>query len=114
MDFSFDGGVTWQDVKFFRGAEPKYFNRGNEEATISFSVRRVHVNQSECIMFCLEHMTSTPKKGLITFSADRANPKKFELYAKGKVATVGSAFKGKESRMRYTLKVGQISRTKPK
>src|SRR5690349_14665148 len=104
MDFTFDGGVTWQDVKFFRGTQPTYYNRGNEEATVTFTVRRVHADKSTCIMFCLEHMTSTPKQGTIIFSADKANPKKFELYAKGKVATVGTAFKGVESRVRYTLK----------
>lgn len=113
-DFNFEGGVTFQDVAYFRGAEPKYFNRGNESATISFTVRRVHIDEVVCQMFVLEHMTQAVKTGVVTFTVAKASgAKKAELYANGKLTTVGTSFKGVESRVRYSLKVGKITREKP-
>jgi hypothetical protein len=111
-DFRFENGSVIQDVEFFRGSEPSFFDRGNQRGTVTFTVRRLHNDTTDAQLFCLDHGGSATKVGLVTFTATGGG-RDGVRYANGALQPMGASFMGLQSTIQYRLSIGKILTKKP-
>jgi len=75
-----------QLAELFRGAEVETFDRGNRETTATFEVSRTFPTQEAADVYVLQHESTLPSSGIVTFTAFQPNGQKVVRFlADGKV-----------------------------
>lgn len=105
-----------QRTDFFRGSEPKWFNRDNYSASISFSTTRLFESIPAAEMFFLEHgdnegtKTATQLTGIVEFTSFDGSASATR-YARGRLTISMPAPVGVSIKASYRLEYGRLSLT---
>jgi hypothetical protein len=104
-----------QTAMIFRAEEVETFDRGNRETEVTFQVSRTFANQEAADVFILQHETTLPSVGIVTFTAFLPNGQKVVRYlAGGKVRSHELVEQiGVTTRHQYSITGGTIQTTIP-
>jgi hypothetical protein len=104
-----------QIAQIFRAEEIETFDRGNRETLVTFEVSRTFANQEAADVFILQHETTLPSLGIVTFTAFLPNGQKVVRYlAGGKVHSHELVEQiGVTTRHQYIIIGGTIQSTVP-
>jgi hypothetical protein len=104
-----------QTALIFRAEEVETFDRGNRETEVTFEVSRTFLNQEAADVFILQHETTLPSVGIVTFTAFLPNGQKVARYlAGGKVRSHELVEQiGVTTRHQYSIVGGTIQATIP-
>jgi hypothetical protein len=104
-----------QTAEIFRAEEIETFDRGNRETEVTFEVSRTFANQEAADVFILQHETTLPSVGIVTFSAFLPNGQKVVRYLAGGKVRLHALVEqiGVTTRHQYTIIGGNIQSTVP-
>lgn len=70
QDKNTSGQQAFERAEFVRAGIPKFFDRGNEDITLTFSTARQHGSFNEAEVFILEHIADLPRQALVVITAN--------------------------------------------
>lgn len=109
QEVSVNGQTVFEAVDIVRAAAKRFFSRGNDSVTLSFSVRREFTTHAECQTYLLTHFSLLPKFGLCRIVCGAPGEEvPIEVLMPNAVlsASPSGSFGGVEARVQYTVQAG--------
>jgi len=104
-----------QIADIFRAEEVETFDRGNRETEVTFEISRTFPDQEAADVFILQHETTLPSVGIVTFTAFLPNGQMVVRYLAGGKVRLHELVEqiGVTTRHQYTIVGGTIQSTVP-
>ncbi len=105
---SVNGQTVFEAVDIVRAAAARFFPRGNDKATLSFTVRREFATNRECQVYLLTHFATLPKSGPVQVVCGTPGEVTQDVFGDNAVlsASPQGSFNGVEAIVQYTVQVG--------
>jgi hypothetical protein len=106
-----NGQTVFEAVDIVRAAAKRFFPRGNDAITLSFTVRREFATAVEAQIYLLTHFSLMPKSGLCTILCGTPGEATDEVRLANAVLTASPSgtFRGVEVIVSYTIQAGAAS-----
>lgn len=107
---SVNGQTVFEAVDIVRAAAARFFPRGNDKATLSFTVRREFATHRECQVYLLTAFATLPKFGQVQITCGTPGETPQDVYMDNAVlsAQPQGSFNGVEAIVQFTIQGGKF------
>ncbi len=107
---SVNGQTVFEAVDIVRAAAARFFPRGNDKATLSFTVRREFATNRECQVYLLTAFATLPKFGQVQVTCGTPDETAQDVFMDNALlsAQPQGSFNGVEAIVQYTIQGGKF------